>query len=174
MAEIKVLNHVVQVLKGLGLEPTVCDKTPEVPFEVALVSLGMDERNRPIVLQVIHAEQSFIQATPQEAQEEPLQDSGVHMLSFVVADPIEIPEEAFTEIHRLLDLVNKSLPLGHFNLSEIEKSVYYSYGYPVFSTPPCEMTILMIINTILFAKETFFPTIEAVANSQETVETLIQ
>jgi hypothetical protein len=174
MSEINVLQHVVQILKGLGLESTVCEKSPDVPFDVALVSLGMDEKERPIVLQVIHAEQSVVQAAPQELQEELSADSDCHLLSFIVAVPFEIPAETVPEVLRLLNLANKSLPLGYFNFSEIEKSVYYSYGYPVFSTPPCEMTILMVINTLLFAKETFFPTIESVANSRETVETLIQ
>ena len=174
MTEIKVLQQVVQILQSLGLEPHVYEKSPDVPFDVALVSLGMDEKERSIVLQVIHAEQSVVQAAPQELQGELPADSDCHLLSFIVAVPVEIPTETVPEVLRLLDLANKSLPLGHLNLSEIEKSAYYSYGYPVFSTPPCEMTILMIINTILFAKETFFPTIDSVANSRETVETLIQ
>ena len=172
MAEVEALSRVVQILKELGLEPSLYEKSAEAAFDVVLVSLGLDEKERPIVLQVVQAEQNVVQAASQEGQEG-LSDLDCRLLSFIVAVPIEIPAETASEVRRLLNLANKSLPLGCLNLSEIEKSVYYSYGYPVFSTPPCEMTILMIINTILFAKETFFPLIDAVANSRETVETLV-
>jgi hypothetical protein len=74
----------------------------------------MDEKERPIVLQVIHAEQNVVQAAPQELQGELPADSDCHLLSFIVAVPVEIPEETVPEVLRLLDLANKSLPLGYF------------------------------------------------------------
>jgi hypothetical protein len=96
------------------------------------------------------------------------------MLNFVLPVPIEIPLETVPEVLRLLAIANKSFPLGCLNFSENERSVYFTYGYPVFSTPPDEATILMIMNATLFAKETFFPLIDQVASSRETVDNLIR
>ena len=43
----------------------------------------------------------------------------------------------------------------------------------MFIIPPNDMTILLIVNTILFAKETFFLVIDDVASSRQTVDTII-
>ena len=181
MTELSPLQHVVHILQGLGLEPKVCEKSPDVPVEVALVSLGLDERERPLVLQVVHAQQNvnqiseeFVQIPPTENERVSPAETVFHLVSFVVSLPVEIPIDTTPEVLRVLSLANKSIPLGHFNFSEIENSVYYSYSLPVFSDLPSEMTVLMIINTILFAKDTFFSTIEEVAMARETIETLVQ
>lgn len=181
MTELSPFQHVTNILQDLGLDPKVCDKSPDVPVEIALVSLGLDERERPLVLQVVHAQQNvnqiseeFVQVPPMENEEPSPGETEFHLVSFIVALPVEIPVETTPEVLRVLSLANKSIPLGHFNFSEIESSVYYSYSLPTFSDLPSEMTILMIINTILFAKDTFFSTIEEVAMARETVETLVQ
>ena len=112
-------------------------------------------------------------ALAEEHEESPAESTDLQMLGFLLTVPIEIPSETVPEVLRLLALANKSFPLGALNFSEIENAVYFSYGYPVFSNPPDDMTILMIINTILFARDSFFPTIDEVASSRQTVDTLI-
>ena len=166
------LHHVIQSLEGLGLEVTLCEKNENVPFDVALTTIGFDEQKRPLVLQIHQYDQNIVLASEEEAPSAP-PDELLQMLTFLMTVPLEIPKETAPEILRLLALANKSFPLGALNYSEIEKSVYFSYGFPVFSTPPTDMTILLIINTILFAKETFFSAIEDVAQSRETVDTII-
>jgi hypothetical protein len=172
MGEESLIHHVIKILESLGLEPILSEKTEQAPFDVALVSLGMDEKERPLVLQFIHSKYGLDKGDLEEAAltgESP----DVHMLHFVLPIPIEIYGETVPEVLRLLAVANKSFPLGCLNFSEVERSVYFTYSLSGFAPPPSDMTILLIINTILFAKETFFPVIEQVASAQQTVESLI-
>jgi hypothetical protein len=167
------IHDVIRSLEGLGLKVTFCEKNENVPFDVAIASLGLDEKNRPLTLQVQQYSQNIVTALAEVAEGTESQSTDLQMLGFLLTVPIDIPQETVPEVLRLLALANKSFPLGALNFSEIEKAVYFSYGYPVFSTPPDDMTILMIINTILFAKDSFFPTIDEVASARQTVDTLI-
>ncbi len=167
------IQDVIKSLESLGLKVIFCEKTDELPFDVAITSLGFDEKNRPLTLQVQQYSQKIVTALAEEHEESPAESTDLQMLGFLLTVPIEIPSETVPEVLRLLALANKSFPLGALNFSEIENAVYFSYGYPVFSNPPDDMTILMIINTILFARDSFFPTIDDVASSRQTVDTLI-
>lgn len=168
------INDVIKVLESLGLEVTFCEKKEGVPFDVALASLGFDAMNRSLVLQVQQYSQDIAKGIGLEEAEAMPKEAHFQILHFLLPVPIEIPKETIPDVLRLLAMVNKSFPLGSLNFSEIEKSVYFSYAYPVFSTPPCEMTILMIINTIIYAKDNFFPIIDDIASFRQTVDSLLE
>jgi hypothetical protein len=170
------IHDVIKVLESLGLTVTLCEKNEDVPFDVALAPLGFDEMNRSLVLQIQQYTQNIATAVGIEIEtdEENPPNTDLQMLHFLVTVTVEIPEETIPDVLRLLALANKTFPLGALNFSEIEKSVYFSYGYPVFSTPPCEMTILMIVNTILHARDTFFSIIDEVASYRQTVDSLLE
>jgi hypothetical protein len=88
--------------------------------------------------------------------------------------PIEIPQKTTGEVLRLICLANKSLPLGGMTFSEIEKSVYFTYSIPIFHEPPSELTLLTILQTAMFVKETFFSTIEEVSAGKSTVNAILE
>lgn len=168
------IYQVIQALKALGLSPMLYPATKEVPCDVALTSLGMDDENHSYVLQVIQALQEVNLMGSSEKEDGEEEKTKVHILSFILPLAIEIPQEKEKEILRLLALANKSMPLGHINYSDLEKSVYFHYGLSVFSTPPCEKTVWMILEAVMYAVDTFFPLIGEIAASRKTVDSLLQ
>jgi hypothetical protein len=167
------IHDVKKTLESLGLEVFLYEKNENVPFDVAIVPLGDDEKKRPIVLQVQQYTQNIATNSAFGAAEEPVENVDLQMLNFLVTIPVDVQKEFTCEIVRFLALANKSFPLGSLNFSEIERAAYFSYGYPVFSNPPCEMTLLMILNTIMYARETFFPGIDDIVSGGQTVDMLI-
>ena len=176
MVDTMPIQEVLQTLEDVGLSPTYVPGTKEIPFDVALASLGLDEKNRSLVLQVQqHTKKSMQAVSPGKGAA--IEDGEVPdfvLLSFLVTVPIEVSKKRAFEVLRFLALSNKTIPLGALQYSEVEKAIYYQYSFPVFSGASCELVVLSVINAISFAKDTFFAFIEDVALGKETVETLIQ
>lgn len=168
------IHQIIQTLKSLGLSPILYQATKEVPCDVALTPLGMNDDNHSYVLQVLQAFQEVSLMGMSEKGEDMEEKTKMHMLSFILPLSVEIPKEKEEEVLRLLALANKSMPLGHINYSELEKSAYFHYGLSVFSHPPCEKTVWMILEAVMYAVDTFFPLIVEIAASRETLDSLLQ
>ena len=172
MPEKLIMKRLVKTLSEFGLQITTSNDEEKLPYEACIVDFGMDEKERPVALQILHYSQDIISAI-QETEEEP-NPTNLSILSFVMTIPVEIPLKTIGEVMRLICLANKSLPLGSLNCSEIEKSVYFTYSIPIFNELPSELTLLTILQTALFVKDTFLSTIDEVALGSTSVHKILE
>jgi len=166
-----VINNVADTFETFGLQVKRITGEKEAPYEAALVDFGLDEEERPVVLQALHYSQNILSFLDENIQEKG--DIDLSILSFIITVPGEIPEEKTLEVLRLIALSNKSLPLGALNFSEVERSVYYSYNLPVFEKAPDEVCLLTVVHAALFVKETFFATVDEIATGRSTLEEIL-
>jgi len=166
-----IVKSIAEVFEKFGLQVKTATGEKEMPYDAALVDFGLDEKNRPVVLQVLHYSQEILSSLGEKTQKEEPVDLSI--LSFLITVPGEIPEEKNFEILQLISLANKSLPLGALNFSEVEHSVYYSYNLPILESAPDETTLLTVLHAALFVKETFFPAIDEVSTGKTSLEELL-
>lgn len=165
-----IMSTIVKEVAEFGLQTTTSGVEEPLPYEACIVDFGFDEKKRPVALQILHYSQDLLSSIQEgEKSSNPL---NLTVLSFVMTIPVEIPHKTTAEVLRFISLANKSLPLGALNCSEVEKSVYYSYSLPLFGEAPNEVTLLTILHTALFVKETFLSSIEEVAEGKSTVHSL--
>lgn len=166
-----IMRSVIKTIHELGLNTTVGGQEEKAPYETCIVDFGMDDKERPIVVQILHYSQDILSAI-KEGEKEP-NPSNLSILSFVMTIPVEIPQKAIGEVLRLICLANKSLPLGSLNCSEIEKSVYFTYSLPIFNEPPSELVLLTILQTAMFVKETFLSTFDDISEGRTSVNKIL-
>jgi len=172
MSSKQIIDEISDTFEKFGLQVKTATGEAEMPYEAALVDFGTDAQDRPVVLQVLHYSQDILGAMGEDTPEEESIDLSI--LSFLITVPGEIPQEKYFEILRLLALANKSLPLGCLNFSEVEKSVYFIYNIPILQAIPDETSLLTILHSALFVKETFFPAIDEVSTGKSTLEALLE
>ena len=167
-----VMHSIIKTLNELGLQVTTNETKEKMPYEACIVDFGLDEKDRPVAVQILHYSQDLL-AELHEAEKEP-NPTNLSILSFIMTIPCEIPQKTSGEILRLICLANKSIPLGCFNYSEIEKAVYYSYSLPLFQEVPTQLTLLAVLQTATFVKETFLSAIDDVAAGKTTVNMILE
>lgn len=165
-----ILDHVTKLFENFGLQVMKSKEESKLPYGAILVEFGTDDEERPLMLQVLSYSQQIISTL---VQQEETQASDLNVLTFLMTIPVEVSENYINEVLRLIALSNKAMPFGCFNYSENEKVVYFTYSIPLFFDPPSEMTLLSIIHTFLFAKDTFITVIEDVATGKETVASIV-
>ncbi len=172
MSKQSIILTIVKRLEEYGLQVTTSGLEGQFPYEACIVDFGFDEKKRPVAIQILHYSQDILSAIF-EGESEP-NPTNLSILSFIMTIPVEISQKTTGEVLRLISLANKSLPLGALNCSEVEKSVYFSYSLPVFEEPLSELTLVTILQTALFVKETFLSSIDAVASGTSTVHSLLK
>jgi hypothetical protein len=172
MLEKKVMQTVFKTVNELGIPMASSDVKEQLPYETCVVDFGLDNKQRPISVQILHYSQDTITKL-YEVDAEP-NPANLSILSFIMTLPIEIPQKTTGEVLRLICLANKSIPLGGLNFSEIEKSVYYTYSIPIFQDPPSAVTLLTILQTATFVKETYLSVIDEVAVGTTTVNKILE
>lgn len=170
MDQLTILDHVAKLFESFGLQVIQSKEESKQPYGALLVEFGTDEEERPLVLQVLLYSQQIISSLVQQVDTQP---SDLNVLTFLVTIPVEVAENRVNEVLRLVALSNKAMPFGCFNYSENERVVYFTYSLPLFFDPPSEMTLLTIMHTLLFAKDTFVTAIEDVATGKETIASLV-
>jgi hypothetical protein len=171
MGQATILEQVAKSFEGFGLQVMKGQEGVKQPYEAILVEFGADDEDRPLILQVLSYSQQIISSIVKQDDAPP---SDLNVLTFLMTIPVEVSENCILEVLRLVALSNKALPFGCFNYSENEKVVYFTYSLPLFFDPPSEMTLLTVVHTILFAKETFMTVIEEVAVGKESVASLVE
>ncbi len=166
--------QLVKFLTDNEIQHQVRVRSQEIPFDVVLLALGMDDDNTPVTLQVHHYQQELVAPQEEGATQEPKSLGTLHILNFLMTHPTELKPESFNEINRLLMLANKSLPMGSLSMSELERCCYFQFGLPVTTEEVQPATFQSIFNTILFAKEVFFDVIKDVHEGRTTVDEIIQ
>jgi len=167
-----ILESIVNTFKEFDLQVTTPKSTQELPYNAALVDFGTDEENRSVVLQVLHYSHDILSSIEELSVVK--SNVPISILSFLMTVPVNIPENTSNEVLRLISLANKAIPIGAFNYSAAEKGVYYSYNIPIHNEPPAEIILATILHTSLFVKDTFFMSVDLIAQGKETVESLMQ
>ncbi len=171
------LQRLISFLEKNEIHHTIQEKTDEIPFDIVMLALNFEDNGdgeKPCVLQIHHYQQEL--TIPEEAQKESsLKSLGtLHLLNFILTHPIDLPDNMYSEIGRLLMIANKSIPLGALSYSEIEKCCYYQFTYPVTTELVQPETFQAIFNSILFAKEMFFDAITDIALGKISVDDILK
>ena len=167
------LHQASTAFETLGLKVQFIKKNKDIPGEMAFSTLGMDEYEKAIPFHM-QQETQTIEMDVNENSKNSVKKITFFFLSFIVTVPIQIPPDKADEILHLLAIANKSLPFGAFNYSDNEQAVYFRYTMPILDQAPSQESYVVILNGILFAKETFFSLIHEVAVGNETVTSLLE
>jgi len=127
------LRKLKSLLEQLGYTVELLSKSEDLPVETLSLCLEQDAKNRP----------QFLMLTLY-----PLGDAldASHFVQFYFQYPFEIDVARRGKILQALPAVNQELPLGHFNLSADEKSVYFKY---VFALPQNQDVEPLFFNDVL-------------------------
>lgn len=164
------LEAIAESLKKVGFETRLQKKSKEFPADILLVPVGMDDENKPFVLQIQHSTQdlSINVGKSEEAQKHPLT-----FITFLLGFPYEIPEQLSQDVMRMLFIANKALPLQGLGFSEPEKSAYFLFTYPNNEEKISETTLYGILGSIGFVVDNVAPMIRDLSTKRTTVAELL-
>jgi hypothetical protein len=166
------MQSIIGTIEGFDLHVITAPEEANIPYEACIINFGVDNKERPVAMQILHYTQE-VAATLVGVDLE-TNPSQMSILTFIMTIPIEIPDEQLNDILRLIVLSNKTIPLGAINYSAIEKTTYYTYSLPLFNAPPSDLTLMTVLHTAIFVKETFFLAIDEIASKETTLERLLQ
>jgi hypothetical protein len=171
VGEISIMQSVVRFLEQFDFYVTRSSEE-NLPYEACIVNFGVDQKERPVTVQVMsYTQEAAASLIDVEVQPSPTKMS---VLMFIMTNPAPIPEKNVQEVFRLMALTNKVIPLGAINYSEMEKATYYTYSAPLFEEPPSDLSLMAILHTAIFVRETLFPIIDELASGASTLEDVLQ
>lgn len=145
-------------------------KTEEIPIDQLYVQLDVDDQGRDFVLQLKIEEVSG----DEEGDAKNPSDISLHFLQFVVALPYDVLPEQGSDVARLLLLINKSLELPGFELSEADGVAYYRYVLMSYTKKFHTKQLRSLLGTIMFTLDTYSEMIEGVASGGRSLESLVK
>jgi hypothetical protein len=172
MPQSSIMQSIISTVEGFNLHVVTAPENANTPYDACIINFGVDTKERPVAMQMIHYTQDV--AASLIGVELGNNPSHLSVLTFIMTVPVEIPNEQLNDILRLIVLANKTIPLGSINYSAIEKTTYYTYSLPLFDAPPSDLTLMTVLHTAIFVKQTFFSAIDEIACKETTLEQLLQ
>lgn len=145
------LRRLEAVVEQLGYSVELLTKSEELPVEMLSIKLEEDGKNRP----------QFLTLTSY-----PLGDEldASNFIQFYFQYPFEISKAHSARILQAIPAVNQQLPLGHFNISADENSLYFKY---VLALPKNQKVKPLFLNDVLdmciYAQEHYLAKFEILA-----------
>jgi len=112
------LDDIRQLLEGEGMLGSLVPATPEAPIDQLVVVLE-NEEGRKLALQI-----SYLPDEDAEIEH-------ARLLQFYVGLPGEFAEADLPALHRRLDVLNRTIPLGAFHYHDEAQAVFFRQVSPM-------------------------------------------
>ena len=166
------LDNIKSFLEKLNYNSVIIPKSNEFPIDQLLVKLNQDYRNREQFLLIRTVEQDLckndalldIQSPTQKYQE----------LQLVVNLPFFALETQIPDTARLILLLNKGMEISGFELSEVDKMIFYRHAFVVAEDQLDERIIVSLVGMIEMLLETFSEILEIVASGTQSLQDVVE
>lgn len=156
------LKQIQVFLEQQGMKSVLILKSDGQPVDQLFVALGVDGKERDLVLQLKIIEETL----PEESQ-------SVCTIHFFCALPFRVPEQHAGEVARLILLLNKSFGLPGFEFSEVDGVIYFRTVVPAVKEV-AESIVIVVIGNLMSNVDTFASTLEKVAEGKATLHDIVE
>lgn len=164
------LTSIQAFLEKQEMNCSFSPKTDTIPFDQLILPLGIDKKSRDLVLlvQIFNEDLSQVHSVLNLPQEK----SEYNVIQVIFTLPFQIQPEYAGEVARLIVGLNKSLEFPGFELSEVDRLIYFRSTY--FATDVVdELILLTLIMNAMTQVELFSDTFESVAEGKQTLQDVI-
>ena len=163
-----VLNQIKALLEKEEYECSFIPASENIPFDRLLVFLGIDDKERERILEVVESQQ---QVSPEFALPEAANIP--YRLHFRIQLPFEIQDIALNQVASLLLYLNQLIDLPGFELNELEGKVLYRYVWIMQPATLDILPLMAILGAIMLNLGLFANTIETLADGQMSFNDLL-
>lgn len=149
--EYRQLQRLGGLIEQLGYAVELLAKSEQVPVDMLSLQLEEDAKGRPQFLTLAVY---------------PLEDEldAASFLQFYFQYPFQVRAERRNQVMEALATTNQQLPLGHFNISNGENTLYFKYVLAVPRGQAIEASFLNdVLDMCLFTQEHYLDHLEALA-----------
>lgn len=152
------------------MKGTILGKKNGIPIETLYVAMGPDQEGRDLILQIKLLQENIKQ------EKEALRLHSTHeeytIIHFFLPLPFKVEERNLSEVSRLILLINKSLTLPGFEMSEVDRLIYFR-NVLLTGDQVDELLLKTIIGNIILYVDIFSKTLEDVGNGRMTLSDVI-
>jgi hypothetical protein len=163
-----ILEKIKKTLDNEEFPCTLSSATEKLPFEHLLVFLGLDNKKRERMLEIVTIQQQispeFLLSPP------PLLP---YRIQFRVQLPFNVQDIALSQVASLILFFNQFIDLPGFELNELEGQVFYRYVWIIHPTSIDDLLIMNIIGALILNVSLFSDTIESLADGKQTFNDLL-
>ena len=165
------LHWFQKILNENKIDCSIIDPTEKIPYPRALISLGVDTKERPKILEVIIQEQENGESVLPSGKG---LKKGLLRIQFQAQLPFSIAKLAVNEVSHLLHFLNRFLELPGFEMSELDDQIFFRYIWFTTKTALTPDLALSIIGIILMNLDLFALSIENVSSGKKTYSQLLE
>ncbi|MBA3604139.1 MAG: hypothetical protein H0W50_11000 [Parachlamydiaceae bacterium] len=166
------LDTIKTFLEALDYTSVIIPKSNDIPKDQLLIKLDPDFKSRERFLLIRTASQDLcandallgIQSPVQKYQE----------LQFIVTLPFYILDGQIPDLARLILLINKGMEIPGFELSEVDKMIFYRHAFVVSEDHLDERILLSLVGMIEVLLETFSEMLESVAIGTKSLQQIVE
>lgn len=166
------LKEIQKFLEEHNFSCTLLPLSEKLPIDQLVIELVRDSQARERVLLIRAARQDLSQndallgitSRPQNYQE----------LQLIVTLPFYVIEAQIPEVARFILLLNKGMELPGFELSEVDRLIFFRHACVVPEDHLDERILLSIIGMIEILVDTFGSQLEAVATGAQSLQQIVE
>ncbi len=165
------LNDIKNFLETENYNCAIIQKSKEIPVDQLLVWLSQDSKKNDHILVIRTTKQDLskndkllgIKSKKKNYQE----------LQLIVKLPFNILDAYIPDLARLILILNKGMELPGFELSEIDRLVFYRHAFVISEDALDKRIMLSLMGMITLLLDTFTETLEAVAIGSKTLQQIV-
>lgn len=167
----KILGKIKVWLENYRYSCVILGKSEALSIDQLLISLAPDEKERPRLLIVRSIDQDL--CSQDDAIEINVPKKCYYQLQFIVSLPFTVSDSHISDLARLLLLLNKGMELPGFELSEVDRHVFFRTA-TVFSEDCLDQRIILsYIGMIEMLLDAFSENLEAVATGTRSFRSIL-
>lgn len=161
------LKAIQHLLETDGFKCQYIPKNVDILHDQLFVSLEVTGIDEEVILQIKLVEHALEDARHGD------KDS-LHLLQFFVALPFKVRENKISDTLRFLSLINRSLEVPGFELSEVDQLVYYRYVIMTTENAISSLLIRNLLGVIMFVLDSFSTMIEEISLGKRTLQEVVE
>lgn len=166
------LYELAAALHSADFEARVMPLGEKLPEGHLLVYLGQDDRGRDFYMQLLFL-QDLQRAVEGDDSRPPEQEPELDYLQFYTALPLEVQQDAFPDLARLILRLNWGIPLGGFGLNEDERSIYLREVMLCRDGKADPGMVVETVEDMLDSLQEYVVVLEEVASGSKTIEQVL-
>jgi hypothetical protein len=156
------------LLHFLGFETLLIPESAENPAEQLMISSGKEEDEKGFMLQMMFISDLLKAANAEEFKED--KDSAV-FLQFFSLYPVEVMQEKYWDLFRLMAIFSELLPMGNFGQNN--DGIYFRYCFAVKGRELDNKLIVEMLNIMRFFLDKYGMKLVDFASNDKSVEDTI-
>ncbi len=166
------LDNIKSFLEKYNYNSVIITKSTESPIDQLVVKLDQDSKNREQFLLIRTATQDLCANDALLSIHSPIQK--YQEIQLIVTLPFFALENQIPDIARLILLLNKGMEIPGFELSEVDKMIFYRHAFVVPEDQLDERIIISLVGMIEMLIETFSEMLENVSIGAQSLQEIVE